>query len=181
MGAGIFKSILELVNSAALIYSWKKYGMEQSFLDKEGLREIFCVRAFWDYIKFFLRVSIGEYTDYLGWEMKTIICGVYGDVDIIAAWSAIQALMAFNYTYGQGFSNSLRTYVGRSIGKQEFAAAKRFAGWAMLLCLCFIIPLWLIVGIFYHDISYFFTAIPATAATVSTNIVIYSVVGPLDC
>ena len=89
MGAGIFKSILELVNSAALIYSWKKYGMKQSFLDKEGFREIFCVRAFWDYIKFFLRVSIGEYTDYLGWEMKTIICGVYGDVDIIAAWAAM--------------------------------------------------------------------------------------------
>jgi Na+-driven multidrug efflux pump len=155
--------------------------MKQSFLDKEYFKDIFCVRAFWDYIKFFLKVSIGEYMDYAGWEMKTIICGVYGDVNIIAAWAAIQALMAVNYTYGQGFSNSMRTYVGRNIGEQEFGAAKRFAGWAMLLCACFVIPLFIIVGIFYHEISYFFTAVPATLAPVSTNILIYSIVGPLDC
>jgi Na+-driven multidrug efflux pump len=75
----------------------------------------------------------------------------------------------------------MRTYVGRNIGKKEFGAAKRFAGWAMLLCACFVIPLFIIVGIFYNEISYFFTAVPATLATVSTNIVIYSFVGPFHC
>jgi hypothetical protein len=100
VGIGIFKTILEIINTGVLIWSWKKYGMKQSFLDEEGPKEIFCTRATWEYIKFFLKVALGEYTEYWGWEMKTVLCGIYGNVDIIAAWAAIQSFMAINYTYG---------------------------------------------------------------------------------
>jgi Na+-driven multidrug efflux pump len=75
----------------------------------------------------------------------------------------------------------MRTYVGRNIGKQQFGAAKRIARWAVILACCLTIPLWIIVGIYHSQIAYFFTDVPATLSTVGTNIVIYSVVGPIDC
>ena len=142
IGVAIVRFLLEIVNVVVLVYGWKKYGMKRSFLQGEGFKEVFMVRAFWDYVKFVSRVALGGYNEYLGIELRTILCGMYGDVNIVAAWVSVRSVMVINYTYGLGFSNSLRTYVGKLIGKQEFFAAKKIGGWAMLLCFTTVLVPW---------------------------------------
>ena len=154
--------------------------MKNSFRKKETFREIYLNKDFWCYIKYFLTVAVGEYTQYVGVDIKTVICGVYGDTNIISAWVSLQSIMSINYMYGLGFANSIRTYVGNSIGKQEFKKAKKIALWGVIVNFGMCVIPWIFGGIFSYNIAHFFTDIPATLNVLQTYVIFYSVAGPID-
>lgn len=133
IGIGVSRFIVEVVTCVILLGSWKKWGMKESFRDGETFRQMYLNRGFWNFIKFWAKNTAPGFAEYVGYELMTIFCGIYGDQDVVSGWVACQSIMGVVYLLGIGFADTSRVFVGYQIGKKNFKFAKILAGWGLIL------------------------------------------------
>ena len=90
VGVSLVKFALEFVNLLWMVCSWARLGIPTSF-PKETLSQIYCTKEILGHIT--LTSSGREWLGYLGFEIPTILCGIYGDSDITRAWVILQIFL----------------------------------------------------------------------------------------
>jgi len=101
--------------------------------------------TFKDYIKYFWFCVLGSYSEYLGAELQTFLIGINGDLNIMAAWIAIQNLMCITFSIGNGLSDSMHHYCTCNIAKCPLES-KRLAIYSLIYSIIlgiFIMPIWI--------------------------------------
>lgn len=89
-------------------------------------------KKFVEFVCFWMKNTLPVYMEYIGYEIMTILSGIYGDTDLVNAWLTLQSLVAVFYMLGVGFADTGRTFVGIQIGKKEFGFAKKLANWTIM-------------------------------------------------
>ena len=153
IGANIMFFVVEIVLSICYIWTYynyppefvKKYREYKKSLKNEvsdagviefetniieyaktpGFSELYLCREFGEFSWFLVRNSACGYIEYFGFEMTTVLTGLYGDINIINAWFVVKCFMSIAFFLGNGFANSIRTFVGIKIGKKQFESAKK--------------------------------------------------------
>ena len=69
----------------------------------------------------------GAYGEYLGFELLTIMCGIYDDIHVTAAWVSVQSVCMFTYGLGFGLASTTRNFVGQALGMDEMLLARKYA------------------------------------------------------
>jgi Na+-driven multidrug efflux pump len=181
LGIGVSRLILESVTCLILLLTWKKWGMAESFKKDETFRQMFLNQNFWNFIKFWIKMTVPIYTEYLGFELMTIFSGIYGDQDVTSSWVACQSVMSCVFTMGIGFADTSRVFVGYQIGKKNFKFAKKLACWGIILhFLAMMVPN-ILISVFSDDIASIFTDIPSVHKILSLYLFIYGFIAPFDC
>jgi Na+-driven multidrug efflux pump len=184
VGVSLVKFALEFVNLVWMACSWARLGNPTSF-GKETLSQIYCTKEILGHIK--LTSSGREWLGYLGFEIPTILCGIYGDYNITRAWVVLQIFIRLLLTGPRCLSETLRASIELNLSDKQFPKAKLIAAWAVTInfILCMIPAV--LIGIFKKEITAYFT--PYTPphspcidfhSALETNIMIYSFIGPFD-
>ena len=133
VGIGVSRCITEGITCAILLKVSQNNLVKDSFSKAETLQQIFYTKKFWGFVKFEIVNSAAVYFDYLGYEIATILTGIYGDQTIISAWVSVQAIVALVSFLNIGFADVGRLFVGYQIGKKSFAFGKKLAWRSMLM------------------------------------------------
>lgn len=80
-GVALSKFALNFVCLGIYWCGWAKFGFKESFRQGEGFREIFFSRYFRDFCCFWVKNTTPAYMEYIGYEIMTILSGIYGDTD----------------------------------------------------------------------------------------------------
>jgi Na+-driven multidrug efflux pump len=164
IGIGVARGITEASTCVILLAGWKMYGMKESYYRGEGMGMIFCAREFAGFLRFLALNTLPVMARYVAFEMMTIWAGMWGNVNLVAAWGVVQTISALCVMPGIGWADSASVYVGYQIGKGCNKFAKKLALWSVALN--FICMLWFPMGlVLFHDkISGWFTKDPAVLA-----------------
>jgi Na+-driven multidrug efflux pump len=184
VGVSLVKFALEFVNLVWMACSWARLGNPTSF-GKETLSQIYCTKEILGHIK--LTSSGREWLGYLGFEIPTILCGIYGDYNITRAWVVLQIFIRLLLTGPRCLSETLRGSVELNLSDKQFSKAKLMAAWAVTInFILYMIP-GALIGIFKKEITAYFKPYtpldsPQTNfyTALETNIMLYSFIGPFD-
>ena len=180
IGVGISRGITEAITCIVLLTTWKIYGMKESFYAGETLGEIFCSKHFASYLKFYATVTAPMMAEYLGFEVITILFGIYGNTDLVSAWVVLQCIITTVCLMGFGWADTANVYVGYQIGQGCNKFAKKLAMWSV--CLHWLGMMWYPVCclIFHDQIAGWFTTIPSVHSVLSLWIFVYGFLGMMD-
>jgi Na+-driven multidrug efflux pump len=180
VGIGISRGITEAITCVILLVTWKVYGMKESFYAGETLGEIFCTKYFARLLKYYAVTTMPLITEELGFEVITILFGIYGHEDLVSAWVVLQSLINLLDMMTFGWADTASVYVGFQLGKGCNKFAKKLAMWSVCLTwlgmICF--PVCMIV--FHDQIAGWFTYIPGVHAILSLWIFFYGFLGFTD-
>lgn len=179
-GLGAYKFFIEFVNMIIYIYTFKRYAKDEHKYQGETFKECFCTREFWDYCVFFLKSTYGQYLEYLGIEIITVLLGIYGNMDMVNAWVTSVSFMAISYLLGSGMGNGIRTFSSTKMGMGKPESARRFALWGFITNLIFIVIIYVFVGVFAYDIAAGFTTDPSYRDMLGFYILCYCIAAPVD-
>jgi Na+-driven multidrug efflux pump len=180
IGIGISRCITEAITFIVLLTSWKRCGMKESFYAGETLREIFCTNYFAVFFKYYAVNTMPLLAEYLGFEIITILFGIYGHTDLVSAWVVLQSLISLLFMLGFGWADTANVYVGYQIGQGCNKFAKKLAKWSV--CLHWLGMIWYpVCMIVFHDqIAGWFTHIPGVQSLLSLWIFVYGFFGIAD-
>lgn len=109
----------------------------------ESIYDIVCSTSAIDYFKFFFWSLVGNYSEWIGFELILVIIGVMKDKNVLLAWIAMQSLMYIVINIGGGFSYAISIYTGNKLGVGNWKEAKRLShyGWlyAFVVSLIFMV------------------------------------------
>jgi Na+-driven multidrug efflux pump len=180
IGIGLSRGITEAITSVILFVSWKKYGMGESFYKGETLRQIFCAKETAGFLRFFGQFTFPIVARYIALEIMTIWAGVWGDINLVAAWGVVQSLCSLCVAPGSGWADCASVYVGYQIGKGCNKFAKKLALWSVVLCWIGMAWLPLSLVLFHDYISGWFTQDPEVLRIMTWYIMWYGFCGFID-
>jgi Na+-driven multidrug efflux pump len=136
------------------------FGMKESFYAGETLREIFCTKYAVSFLRYYAVFTMPMMAEYLGFEIITILFGIYGRTDLVSAWVVLQCVISVVWMMGFGWADTANVYVGYQIGQGSNKFAKKLAMWSV--CLHWMGMIWAPVCllIFNDQIAGWFTHIP---------------------
>ena len=105
---------------------------------------------------FFLKNVLGSYAEYIGFEMITVMLGVFQQNDWMACWVITQTISSFTYTIGLGFSNVTRTIINIKIGQGKNKESRKSAYLSLVLIAVFGIILTLLYSLLRRYIASMF-------------------------
>jgi Na+-driven multidrug efflux pump len=180
IGVGISRGITEAFTSIVLLTTWKIYGMKESFYAGETLREIFCTKHTASFLRFFGTMTLPMMAEYLGFEIITILYGIYGRTDLVSAWVVLQSIIATVCMMGVGWADTANVYVGYQIGQGSNKFAKKLAIWSV--CLHWMGMIWapVCLVIFHDQVAGWFTHIPGVHSVLSLWFFVYGFLGFMD-
>ena len=160
IGIGASRGITEALTSVILLAGWKMYGMKESHYKDETLAQIFCAKETAGFLRFFGKFILPIVARCVAFEMMIIWAGMWGNMNLVAAWGVVQSIRSLCVAPGSGWADSASVYVGYQIGKGSNKFAKRLALWSVALC--WIGMVWLPISlVLFHDyISGWFTQDP---------------------
>jgi Na+-driven multidrug efflux pump len=180
IGIGLSRGITEAITCIVLLAAWKMHGMKESFYTDENLREIFCTKYFPSFLRYYAVNTMPFMADYLGFEIITILWGIYGHIDMVSAWVILQSLITLMCMMGFGWADTANTYVGFQLGKGCNKFAKKLAGWSV--CLHWLGMIWYpaCMIVFHDQIAGWFTQIPRVHSILSLWTLVYGFLGLAD-
>jgi hypothetical protein len=103
-GYGVLIIAVEVVNLIFLTVGWRVSGRHREARGLGDCRNVICSKGFVNYLKFFGKSALEQYTNYLGVEIQMIIIGVTQNLDVMCAWVLTQAMSGIFVGLGEGFS-----------------------------------------------------------------------------
>lgn len=103
-GYGVLIIAVEVVNLIFLTVGWRVSGRHREARGLGDCRNVICSKGFLNYLRFFGKSALEQYTNYLGVEIQTIIIGVTQNLDVMCAWVLTQAMSGIFVGLGEGFS-----------------------------------------------------------------------------
>jgi Na+-driven multidrug efflux pump len=173
IGIGISRGITEAITCIVLLAAWKMHGMKESFYAGETLRDIFCTKYFASFLRYYAVNTLPYMAEYLGFEITTILWGIYGNTDMVSAWVVLQSLINLMDMMGFGWADTANVYVGYQLGQGCNKFAKKLAKWSV--CLHWLGMIWYPVCliVFHDQVAGWFTQIPGVHSILSLWIFVY--------
>jgi Na+-driven multidrug efflux pump len=173
MGIGISRGITEAITCIVLLAAWKMHGMKESFHAGETLREIFCTKYSASFLRYYAVNTTAVLAEWGAFEIITILCGIYGNLDMVSAWVVLQSLVNLMDMLGVGWADTANVYVGFQLGQGCNKFAKKLAKWSV--CLHWLGMVWYpVCMILFHDqVAGWFTQIPGVHSVLSLWIFVY--------
>jgi Na+-driven multidrug efflux pump len=160
IGIGVSRGITEAITSVVLLVGWKMYGMEKSYYKGETLGQMFCAKETVGFFRFFAQMIFPVWAKCVAYEMMTIWAGMWGNINLVAAWGVVQSFSTLCVAPGSGWAATASVYVGYQIGKGTNKFAKKLALWSVALCWIGMAWLPLSLVLFHDYITDWFTQDP---------------------
>jgi len=115
-----------------------------------------CYKALWPYIKIGVMGMLMLCFEWWAFEFLAIFTGLLGVTDL-AAEVVIINMVTFIFMLPLGISYAASALVGNSLGKSDYALAKRFAMLTILLDILVTTIIVILFGVYRKELSSLFT------------------------
>jgi len=123
------------------------------------------------------------YVEWIAFEITTITLGYLGNVEVLAAHSAMLNYLFTNSTMSLGITLSMSIYVGNAAGEGNLAKAQKYAYTGLIVNFIIVACLDVLMLGFRNQIANFYTSEPEVNGYLRTMVTIYffGMIGDLCC
>ena len=166
----VCKVVMEICNMVGLAVCY-------TCIDKETVR---CVKfsditsGLGPFLLLGFKFVLGQYAEFIGFEMNTWIASLTHDQDQISAFVAFLNISGFLFAVGLGFAIAARTRVSNLMGSQDAVKTKNAAHFYKFLSFCVGFIFFILMLSFRHQISEIYSPLPQIKDIIATLLIYHA-------